>query len=368
MNNQKLAAFLLAVVLSGCTVIPGPHLPTSDKEVVGSAEEEVLEQVEVHPISASLVKQLRADEVKGPVSNPILDKEIAGYKYRIGKGDILNITVWDHPELTIPAGQYRSSSEAGNWVRSDGKIFYPYIGEVYVEGKTLEEVRDVLAKRLSKYLEKPQLDVNVAAFRSHKVFITGEVGEPGNIPVTNIPMTLLDAINQVGGFTENADWQRVTLHRQGKDETLSMKALLQQGVMTEDRLLLPGDIAHIPSIEDRRVYVMGAVKSPQTLPIGRNGLSLTESLSNVEGLNENIADATGVFVIRARPKESEKIADLYQLNLSDATAMVLGVDFPLQADDVVYVTTAPISRWARLINQIFPTLVTIGFIEGLVTN
>ena len=128
MNYQKLAAFFLAIVLSGCTVVPGSHLTTSDKEVVGSAEEEVLEQVQVHPISASLVKQLRAaNEVIGPVANPKLDEAIDGYKYRIGKGDVLNITVWDHPELTIPAGQYRSSSEAGNWVRSDGKIFYPYI-------------------------------------------------------------------------------------------------------------------------------------------------------------------------------------------------------------------------------------------------
>ena len=101
------------------------------------------------------------------------------------------------------------------------------------------------------YIEKPQIDVNVAAFRSNKVFITGEVKEPGNLPVTNIPMTLLDAINQAGGFTEKADWNRVTLHRDGKNESLSMRELLQHGVMTENRLLLPGDIAHVPSLEDQ---------------------------------------------------------------------------------------------------------------------
>ena len=355
---------LLLLLLSGCA-IPGGHLTTGDKEIVGEPPEAVLESIEVYPINVGVLQELRVADVEGPVANPVLDKELANYQYRVGKGDVLNVTVWDHPELTIPQGQFRSSEEAGNWVDSQGNIFYPYIGEVHVEGKTLEEIRALIAQRLAKFIEKPQVDVNIAAFRAHKVFITGEINQPGTIPVTNVPMTLVDAINRAGGLNEKADWQRVTLHREGKNEVLSLKALLQKGVMTQNRLMKPGDIAHIASIDDRKVYVMGSVMEPGTLPITRNGLSLTEALSNAGGFKEQEADATGVFVVRRLPSGSDKLGRVYQLDLSDATAMMLGVEFPMQADDVIYVTTAPISRWARIINQIFPTILTIDIIDSL---
>ena len=367
--KKLLLAVVLPVILAGCTV-PGSYLNVDDKLASASTNDDssetvdILERVNLYPLTADKMASYKTPRLSAQI-NPELDAQLAAYEYRIGAGDILNVTIWDHPELTIPAGSYRSASESGNWVHADGTIFYPYIGFVPVAGKTVVEIRAILTTKLAKFIETPQVDVNVAAFRSKKTYITGEVNKPGQQFISNVPLTLLDAVNNAGGLAEDADWRNVTLTRQGVEKTLSLHALMQRGDLTQNRLLIPGDIVHVPRNDGQKVFVMGEVNEPKLLKIDRAGMSLTEALSNVGGINQLAADATGIFVVRANRSadsgteggtKSNIIADIYQLDITNAAALVIGTEFELKPYDIVYVTAAPITRWNRVIGQILPTI------------
>jgi polysaccharide export outer membrane protein len=346
---------LCLAVTSGCTIIPGGHI---DVGLINYDESyDITSDVNVRYITPALISELKIISPVAQVETGF-DDLIVDYNYAVGKGDILNITVWDHPELTIPAGQFRSVGESGNVVHSDGSIFYPYVGKVDVEGKTVTDIRSLLTSKLSRYIESPQVDVSVALYKSKRIFVTGEVKVPSVLPITNIPMTLLDALNITGGLSQNADWRSVVLTSKKVDgyieETLDLYGLYQKGDMSQNRLLSNNDIVHVPRNDDLKVFVMGDVLTPSTQRIDRSGLTLAGALNNAGGINERSANAAGIFVLRANKKQ-ETTVDVFQLDASLGTMLILSTQFQLRPLDVVYVTAAPVARWNRVITQLLPS-------------
>lgn len=349
-NVTKSCVFSLAIaLLSGCAFAPGSHM---DPDKAG---EDLNGRVEFHQISPQLVANMRTVQ-STPQVNQQLELDQADYDYRVGRGDVLMITVWNHPELTIPAGSMRNAEEAGNWVHNDGTIFYPYIGRVHVDGKRLTEIQELLTSRLAEYIEAPQVEVNVAAFRSKRIYVTGEVNQPGTVPVTNIPMTLLDVINASGGITEHADWDSVVLTRGGAEQRFSFKDLYQRGDTTQNTLLQHGDIVHVERNDINKVFVLGEVMNASSVPMNRVRMSLAESLAEAGGIDEQRADARGIFVFRQAPEGAEHLVDVYQLNVRQATSYILADQFELQSRDIVFVTAAPVARWNRVISLLMPTV------------
>ncbi|MCV2216241.1 polysaccharide biosynthesis/export family protein [Thauera sp. Sel9] len=361
----------LAGALSACTVIPGTSawdmrttssvpLPIVDGEARQS--EPVPDNVTITPITADLIiaqarngePGFRATQSGGrtavrPATVP--DFGLVHQDYVLGPGDIINVIVWDHPEITIPAGSYRSAEQSGTLVADDGTIFFPYAGTLNVAGKTPREVREILSQRLSKVIENVQLDVRVVAFRSKRVYVVGEVREPGLQPINDIKMTLVEAINRAGGITTEADHGNVLLTRSGQTWRVDLQALYEDGDVSQNVELQPGDIVNVPDRQLNKIFVLGEVREPGSFVMNKRRTTLAEALSEAGFVNQITSDPSWIYVMRSDNGTSE----LFHLNASSPDSLLLAEGFPLRPRDIVYVDVAAVARWNRVVSNILPT-------------
>jgi polysaccharide export outer membrane protein len=307
---------------------------------------------EISPeLVASLSRQLASERalIPDPQANTTLRP------YTIAPYDVLQVTVWDHPELTTPTGQFRSPEENGNQVGADGTVFYPYAGVIPVSGKTVAEVRQMLAQRLAGVIEKPQLDVRIAAFRGKRIQVTGEVLAPSPMSIMDVPLRVQDAIAWAKGFTPDADLTNVTLTREGKTYQLDLLALYERGDLSQNWLLNDGDVVNVGDRNRNRVFVMGEVKLQQAKLMTKKRMTLAEALGDSGGLDFVAANTRRVYVIRG----NYQAPNIYRLDTSSADALLLATHFELKPRDIVFVSTNELTMWNRVIAQILPTAQTL---------
>lgn len=169
---------------------------------------------------------------------PVEEKAGKRVPYVIGIPDVLRISVWRNPELSVDVP-----------VRNDGKISVPLIDDVQAEGLTPAELKEVIAEQLSEYISTPDVTVIVLQANSHMVTIVGAVGRSGTVPLAR-EMRVLDAIAAVGGFTPWANTSNVRILRKESGEIQSYRfnygAYVAGKAQSSNLLLEPGDTVVVP--------------------------------------------------------------------------------------------------------------------------
>jgi len=395
MTIRTIAAGLAAASLCACTLAPGPYLDTKRLEPAAPPEQ-TAEKFPVHTIDVGYFRQQRAAAVPAVCPLTCLTPQTRGhYEYRLGIGDQLSIIVWDHPELTGGMGMAGSapplpamagasgatpspgptqtqgatpiapamagSGEGGLTVRvaNNGTIFFPRVGRIRVQGMTAQEVQAALTKGLSRTIRDPQLDVRVSGFNSQSVQVTGNLRTPASEAITDAPLTVLDAINRAGGALPDADLQNVGVTRDGKRYTVDVAALLETGDPQQNVLLKDGDIIDVPDRSNSRVFVLGEVNKPTSLPMNRGRLTLADALTGAGSLDVKTGDPRYVYVVRGADKTLTP--DVYQLDMTQVDALMLMTKFDLQPKDVVYVQVSNAARFNRALEQITPTLQSLFY-------
>jgi len=345
------------IVLNGCALSPGMQAQNTEE---GRIEEGNV--ITIEPISTALLDQLDAER-KSNVRQ--LAKDLSGPQgsYLVGPGDVLNITVWDHPELTLPAGQFRDAETSGQLVDEEGNFFYPYVGKVRAEGKTVAELREFITEKLGTYINNPQLDVRVVGFRSKKVYVVGEVNAPGVLPLDDVPMMVADAINLAGGLSTDAYKSGVNISRDGTIYAIDLKAMYDLADASQNLHLKHGDIVNVLDRSQQKVFVMGEIDRPSSVEIINGYLTLSAALGEAGGVRQLTADPSRIFVIRGSDKDKPRI---FHLDAKEAFGLILAERFEMQAQDIVFVDTASISNWARVINQLLPSFSVITAVSNAV--
>lgn len=366
--GRALAPLALSVVMAGCAVAPGMRMNDAPALQLSSArngEPARALDVPIREIDVDLLQRMRdgdgGDAGDRSANVDALLAERAKGGYRIGAGDVLQITVWDHPELSAAAPTNQTSSTqrpsdpvGGFVVDENGSVQFPYVGTLAVAGRTTTEVRDAFRVALAKTFRDPQVTVRVTSYRSQQVYVEGEVRNPGNQPINDVPMTLVEALDRAGGLQPTADRSRIELLRGDARYVLDLSRLVARRIDPARILLRNRDVLRVQSREDSGAYVMGEVTKPTlALPLRDGSLTLGDALQQAGSFNSGTADTAQVYVIRAR---GSRTPNVFHLDAKSPVAMVLANDFRLAPKDVVYVDGNGLVRFSRVLSLLLPAI------------
>ncbi|WP_322059845.1 polysaccharide biosynthesis/export family protein [Paraburkholderia sp. J63] len=385
-------AVVLCSMLGACAVAPGMRMMVSGGKTAQRAPQgagagtdaagtppttqvadatPATPEVAITELSVDVVRRMQEERVEKQQEQVKLLSP-APQPYTVGAGDVLQIVVWDHPEIAAAMGSTQSQQStrpgdptSGFVVDQAGDVTFPYAGTLHVAGMRTEEVQKHLSAALGKYFVKPQVTVRMASYRAHEVYVDGEVRNPGVVAVNDVPLSLYEAVARAGGFSDTADQSDLVLVRDGVTHRVDLTRMLASGTSPSRLYLKPGDLLRVVARDENDVYVMGEVNKPiSAIPRRTGRITLADAIAQAGSVNSSTADAAQMFVIRGSLSGTPQV---FHLDGRSPVAMLVAKEFDLQPKDVVYVDGNGLVRFNRVLTLLIPAI-NAGLTAGLVAK
>jgi polysaccharide biosynthesis/export protein len=305
----------------------------------------------------------------------------------IGRGDVLDIAIWEAPPAVLFGTTSISSRGLSNgslaqtttlpqqMVDDEGTVTVPFAGAIRVAGMTTAQVQREIVQRLTGRANSPQAVVRLVQNETRNVTVLGEVAGSRRVPLSAKGERLLDIVAAAGGPRNPVGKTTVQVARGTDVATMPLDAVIrdpQQNVVVR-----PDDVVTV-LFQPFSFIALGAVSQNAEIPFEGSGLTLAQALGRVGGLRDERADVRGVFIFRleepaavepgiaqtARMTSEGKIPVIYRLKFSDPSSFFTAQNFAIRNGDVIYVSNAPGADFQKFLT----TLSNVAFSAIGITN
>ena len=350
----------LGVAVGGCQAIPGDG-PWMNGAKSTSSEALPFDVIDLTP--TTVVAYRPPATIDEPSATGNLS---AAVPISVQPGDVLKVRIFEPYEGSIFPTIQRPGADFGNQrVTPDGTIEVPYVGTVKVAGLDLREIERRIVEQLGSQAQNPQVIVEYVADRNNTVMVSGDVKKPGRLSLLEGVRSVVDAINSAGGPVGPATQLQVVVRRHGN-------VILDKQY---SELLAGGDIGirkgdEIVVRPNSQIFtVLGAVTRAGNVPLTKPNMTLLEALGEVHGLSDERANKTGVYIFRMGDiqENPNARARVFRLDLMQPVSIFVAQQFGMQANDVIYVTNAPLYEYNKILTSIYRTFSIVGIAKGSVT-
>jgi len=358
--------------LGGCSTTGGwvPNAGPTTRQVTAAPASASTPGIEIVDVTDAVARRVLASQRKDTFAEAFPATASAGNL--IGPGDVIEISVWEAPpaalfggavvEARAGAATTRVTTLPEQMVNARGEVNVPFAGKINAAGRSAAAIEADIVDKLKRKANQPQVLVRLVRNNTSNVTVVGEITNSLRMPLTDRRERLLDALAAAGGVRQPVTKMTLQLTRGEQVRAMPLDAIIRDP--KQNVVLQAGDVV-TSLFQSQSFTVLGATGKNEEVSFEASGITLAQALGRAGGLQDQRADARGVFLFRfespaamdqggkvLRTTPEGKVPVIYRVDLSDPGAFFVAQSFPVQSKDILYVSNAPAADLQKFLNII----------------